>query len=132
LKIPKTWIRKAIGLQSLKKILAPLLLLQDGYSDPGEVNMVDARVVGIFSILLGGSIVVLSTFLGATPVFLIVGILTGLGILFAGATILATFLAGRQCSECGEILRDGTYSCPICGHTVSERISPSLIRRLLH
>ena len=94
--------------------------------------MADARVFGIFSILLGGTIVVLSAFLGATPVFMIVGILTGLGILFAGATIITTFLAGRQCSECGEILRDGTHSCPVCGHMVSEHISPSLIRRLLH
>ncbi|NOY22107.1 MAG: hypothetical protein GXO70_01170 [Acidobacteria bacterium] len=94
--------------------------------------MTDARIFGFFSILLGGTIVVLSSFLDAMPVFLIVGVLTGAGIFFSGAMIVVTFLSARSCPECGEILRDGSDHCVICGHEVSNTISPSLIRRLLH
>lgn len=94
--------------------------------------MADARIFGFFSILLGSTMVVLSSFLEAMPVFLVVGVITGTGIVFSGAIIVATFLSARFCPECGETLREGSYQCPICGHQVSNKITPSLIRRLLH
>ncbi|RLE23722.1 MAG: hypothetical protein DRJ08_02100 [Acidobacteria bacterium] len=94
--------------------------------------MTDAKVFGFFSILLGGTIIVLSSFLEAIPLFLIVGVLTGSGIVFVGITIVSKFASGTYCPECGEVLSETCHECSVCGHHVSNKISPSLLRRLLH
>ncbi len=94
--------------------------------------MADARIFGFFSILLGGTIVVLSSFLGAMPGFLIAGMLMGAAILLSGAAIVTTFLLAKYCPECGEILSDACYECPVCGHQVSNEITASLVRRFFH
>lgn len=94
--------------------------------------MEDARTFGFFSIFLGGTIIVLSSFLSTMPVFLAVGMVTGTGILISGVTIVGRYLVIRDCPICGEILKERSYKCAVCGHEVSNTITPSLIRRLLH
>ena len=94
--------------------------------------MEDARIFGFFSIFLGGTIIVLSSFLSTMPVFLAVGMVTGTGILISGVSIVGRCLISRDCPVCGEILKEGSYKCAVCGNEVSNTITPSLIRRLLH
>ncbi len=94
--------------------------------------MTDERIFGCFSILLGCAVMVLSSFLETMPMFLIVGMITGAGILISGVVIVTIFLSARYCPECGEILQKNSYQCAVCGHQISIEITSALIRRLLH
>ncbi len=94
--------------------------------------MADAKVFGSLSILLGAIIIILSSFLKILPFFLVTGIITGTGIFISGVVILVRDLSGRVCPVCGEVLSETCHECSVCGHHVSNKISPSLLRRLLH
>ncbi|NOZ13450.1 MAG: hypothetical protein GXO69_07355 [Acidobacteria bacterium] len=93
--------------------------------------MEDAKVFGSFSILIGILIIILSSFLNMMPLFLVIGILTGAGILLSGSLILLRHLCGRSCPICGELIRNENRECAICGYQLPDDMAFSLLHRLI-
>ncbi len=78
--------------------------------------MEEAKGFGFFSIFVGVSIVILSTFLNMIPAFLVIGMLTGVLIFLVGVAIIASIRKGEKCPDCGQRLEEEDIKCPVCGY----------------